>query len=252
MNSRSTKKMDDPADQMIHDLLQEVITKSYARGDEDKVAHALLAFLVRVANTWRSIRTLREHTEDSEGFMVDAGTLLRALYDAYLQAEYLVSDPKQSLVRASDYFDFEHVERYKSMTKMLNAGNWIANRLKWSPKRREGEKENEQKYNEVKDRFLRKPTGSSTRNQWYPGDLRKIADVTGKSDEYDTLLATFNGCVHSSASALHNGPPVKANHVLTAASTIAAKVARLNVVHNTLTLSPDFQRLLAVLCNSPD
>lgn len=252
MTNKTNKSLAEQSDDMVHDMLRDIITQSHALGDSDKVSNALLFLLVRVANTWRSIRTLQKHTKDSEGFMVDAGSLLRAMYDAYLQAEYMVADSSSSLERAQDYFDFEHVERYKAMRKMLNANNWIANRLKNSPKRYEGESENERRYNEVKDRFRSKPTGSSTRNQWYPGNLRKIAEESGKADEYDTFLAAFNGCVHSSASALTTGPPTNAEHVLITASTIVAKVARLNVVQNELKLSSDYWRLLEVLCDSPD
>ncbi len=252
MTDKSSASLTEQGDDMVHNLLQDIIMQSHALGDSDKVSNALMFFLVRAANTWRSIRTLRKHTKDSEGFMVDAGSLLRAMYDAYLQAEYLASDPSRSLERARDYFDFEHVERYKAMRRMLSANNRIAKRLQQSSNRSKGEQTNEQHYDSVKSRFQSKPGKVATRNHWYPGTLPAIARAAGKLDEYETFLATFNGCVHSSASALKYGPPVQAEHVLTMASTIAAEVARINVMHNKLTLIADYQKLLEVLCNSSD
>jgi Family of unknown function (DUF5677) len=204
-------------------------------------------FLTRVANTWKSIRTLRKYSDDSDIFVVDAGTLLRAMYDAYFQAEYLVSQSDERSQRAQDYFDFAHVERYKFVTKILSANNFFANRLKASPKRQEGEQENKRRFEGVKSRFVTKKNGSATRNHWYPGTLAEIA----KSDEYDTLFTSFNGCVHSSASALASGPFVTAENVLIFASTTAAKVARLSVSYNKTVLKPLHQKLLDVLCQTP-
>lgn len=252
MGDKSETGLAEQGDEMVHALLRDIICQSHALGDSDDVSKALLFFLVRVANTWRSIRTLRKHTNDSEGFMVDAGSLLRAMYDAYLQAAYLVSDPIKSSERACDYFDFEHIERYEAMKRTLSADNWVAQRLQQSPKRSEGQRANEQQYDSVKSRFQRKPGKDSTRNRWYPGTLPAIAEKSGRLDEYKTFLATFNGCVHSSASALKIGPPISAKYVLMMASTIAAKVARLSVVHNELTLNANYQRLLEVLCKSRD
>lgn len=252
MTDKTNMSLAEQGDDMVRDLLREIISQTYDLGDSDDVSVALFFFLGRVANTWRSIRTLQKYTKDSDGFMVDAGSLLRAMYDAYLQAEYLVSDSAKSSERARDYFDFEHIERYKAMKRTLSANNWMAKRLQRSPKRSKGQPTNKQHYDRVKCRFQSNPGKDATRNQWYPGTLPAIAEEAGKLDEYKTFLATFNGCVHSSASAVKSGPPICAEHVLIMASTIAAKVARLSVVHNTLTLNTDDQRLLEVLCNSPD
>jgi hypothetical protein len=235
------------ADDATENLLREVITHAQQVARNDIVSRALMYFLVRVANTWKSIRTLRSYSKDRDIFVVDAGTLLRAMYDAYYQAEYLVSKSDESSQRAQDYFDFEHVERNKFVTKILSANNFFANRLKASPKRQVGEQENKRRFENVKPRFVAKKNGNATRNHWYPGTLAEIA----KSDEYDTLFASFNGCVHSSASALASGPFVTAENVLIFASTIAAKVARLNVDHNKTVLTLLHQKLLDVLCQMP-
>ncbi len=250
MTNKSRVLLAEQGDDMVHDLLQDIIMRSYALGDSDKVSDALLFFLVRAANTWRSVRTLQKHTKDDEGFMVDAGTLFRAIYDVYLQAEYLVSDPSRSLERAHDYFDFEHVERYKAMKRILSANNWIAKQLQQSSMRSEGKQTNKQNYDSVKSRFQSKK--GNVRNQWYAGNLQGIAEIAGKLDEYKIFLAAFNGCVHSSASAVRHGPLVQSKHALVMTSGIVAKIARLNVVHNKLALSPDYQKLLEVLCCSPD
>jgi hypothetical protein len=245
-----TPMQSEDADNLIQDVLKHVISASHSRSENDIVAKALLFFLVRAANSWRSIRTLRKNTADEEGFMIDAGTLLRAMYDACFQAEYVICEPDKSVLRATDYLEFEHVERYKFIERMLAHSNWIAERLKASPKREIGEVENQRQFDRVKARFGKgNKQSDSTRNHWYPGSLPQIAAALGKADEYDSFLAVFNGCVHSSAFALQFGPPVSAAYVLDMASTIAAKVARFSVAHNRIELSTTHKKVLDVLCS---
>ncbi len=107
------EEMAEEFDKHVLALLTEVIQKSYRCSEKDVVSRALLYFLVRVANTWQSIRTLRKHSNDDKVFMIDAATLLRAMLDACFQAEHMVHDADSRDARASEYFDYEHVERYK-------------------------------------------------------------------------------------------------------------------------------------------
>lgn len=242
-------------DEHVLSILRETIRRSEEYGRKDEVARALFYFLVRVANTWRSIRTLRQHTQD-DGFMIDAGTLLRAMLDAWLQTEYLLHDPDKKVDRAKEYLDFEHVERYRISRKVLRHDNPFADRLKSSPKRPEGEKRLVEQYDRVKGKYLVKArqtaTPSSaeprTRDKWYSGDLSAVSRSLGKEVEYDAFVATFNGCVHSSAFAVQAGPMVSPEHVLTIASKIAARVARLNVLHNGIDLGEYYGPIMEALC----
>ncbi len=188
--------------------------------------------------------------------MVDAGALLRAMYDACFQAEYLVHDPVRIDARASDYLEYEHVERHRISRKVLRHNTQLANRLKSSAKRPEGEKRVKNEYDRVKDRYLvkkRKADGTvkrrpAARSTWYSGDLSALAESLGKRAEYDTFIAVFNGCVHSSALAVHMGPIVSPQNILTLASNIAARVARLNVEHNHIDMGNFYHRFMDALC----
>ena len=240
----------------VFELLRNVITQSHPHAQTDVVARALLFFLLRVSNTWRSMRTLDKNTTDDEGPMVDAGALLRVMFDAYLQAEYIASDEKVAVERANDYLDFEHVEKYKRAQRVTSYDNPFAQALKASPHRPTGEVRLQQEYNRVKARYLvekRQPDGTiqrgpRMRRNWYSGTLADIARSLGKSDEYDILLATFHGCVHSSAWAVRRGPVISREHILDWASTIAARIARLSVEHNRIVLDELHEQILAALC----
>jgi len=83
---------------------------------------------------------------------------------------------------------------------------------------------------------------------WFQGTLADIARELGKADEYDILLATFHGCVHSSSLAVKNGPTVSREHILDWASTVAARIAQLSVTHNDIKISDFHKQILASLC----
>lgn len=252
--------MTDATEEQIHvhvlALLREVIQRFEEHSGSDEVSRALLYFLVRVSNTWRSIRTLWENTPDGEGFVVDAGVLLRAMFDAYLQAEYIVHAPDAQGERAKAYLDFEIVERYKTATKLIAHDSPLSDKLKSSPATATGEKALATEYDRVKDKYFvekRQPDGTilrgpKTRNKWYTGDLSAIARSIGKEVEYDFFVATFHGCVHSSAFAVHKGLPMSPQYVLHWASTFAARVARINVRYNQIVLDDFRRQLLESLC----
>lgn len=111
--------MDAKINNHVYELLREVLQKSETRSRTNEVSRALLYFLTRVADTWRSIGTLQANTPDGKGFMVDAGALLRAMFDAYIQAEYIAHDPNVQRERAKAYLDYEIVERYKQSSSVL-------------------------------------------------------------------------------------------------------------------------------------
>ena len=256
MTGHETNTTTEELDGHVSALLEQVIQKSHDCSTKDEVSRALLCFLVRVANTWSSIRTLRQHSPDEKLFIVDAGVLLRAMLDACFQAEYVVHDAESMNARASDYLEYEHVERYKFSRSVLSHDNQLADRLKSSAKRPEGEKRVLEEYNRVKDKYLvekRRSDGTvkrgpRTRSKWYPGDLSTIAQSQGKRAEYDTFITQFNGCVHSSAFAVHAGPMVSPQYVLTLASKIAARVARLNAQHNRIDLGDFYGPIMDALC----
>jgi hypothetical protein len=230
-------------DEAVEALLREIILKSEKRNGKDDVSLALFCLLLREANTWRSIRLLHQHTprEFHNAFLVDAGTLLRAMFDAYVQADFIFRDPRRRTELATQYLEFEHVERYKLMNKVLRHDNPLTDVLETSAKRSEGEKRLQQEFDRVKARF------TGTRNKWYQGDLPQLANAAGKEDEYDTFVSSFSGCVHSSALAVRNGPMVPPKDALLLASTFAARVARIIVEYNQLDLGEE-RTILDELC----
>ena len=249
------KSLEEAANDAVLELLRHVIQQSQPHSENDAVARALLFFLVRASNTWRSMRTLDKYMPDDYGPMVDAGALLRVMFDAYLQAEYIVIDKAKAAERAQDYFDFEHVERYRQAQRVLSCDNPFADALKNSSARPAGEKRLQEAFDRVCAKYAipesrkggSKGSKVRTRPNWYPGTLADIARLTGRSDEYAILLSSFHGCVHSTASAVEKGPVVERKHILHWATTIVARIAWLSVEHNHASLNELDSSLLATL-----
>lgn len=246
-------------DTYMQDLIRTIIQQSNARKDSNPTALALLMFLVRTGNSWRSIRTLLDNTEDAATFSVDVGTLLRAMYDAYLQAAWICRDPSTSNSLAQDYIDFEHVERFNLMRAVLRHETPLTRRIRASPGRDHGEPQLNEKYDQVKGRYLKQNKNKggnanhrpSVRNIWYRGTLADVASKLGSMGEYDFLVRHLHGCVHSSSLAVQKGPLVPAEHQLHWASKIFARVAVLSVKHNQIVLDETIVQVLDVLSN-PD
>lgn len=244
------------ANDHVLELLRNVIREAEPCSRTDLVARALLFFLVRVSNTWRSMRALDKYVPDDEGPMLDAGALLRVVFDAYLQAAYIAHDKTKAVARAQDYLDFAHVERYKQAQKVIGCDNPFANALKSSPDRPAGEQRLQQEFDRVCGRYAA-PEGRKkgvqkgkvrVRTNWYPGTLADIAQSIGRSEEYAFIHSSFHGCVHSTALAVEKGPLVRRKYILDWASTVAARVASLSVEHNRIGLDEFYSRLLAALC----
>ena len=190
---------------------------------DDLPAQAILYLLVRAVNTWRSIYALWNNCPGT--FAVDAGTLLRAMFDAFLQAAFITQDPGKCDERAKLYLEFEDIERWKMIERIFRHDTFLSRHLKASPKRSKAQPRVKARYAQLKKRYLRR--NGRVRNSWYAGNLRSMAEKVGKSAEYDQLLALFHGCVHSSPFALRYGPMVAPEHVSTLAAVMAAGVARI-------------------------
>ena len=249
----------DEVDKRFETILQTIFQQIHFRAGNDNVSLALFCLLVRVSNSWRSIRLLQLHTPEQfqTGFMVDAGAVLRIMFDAYLQANFIFREPKDQIERATQYLEFEHVERYKMQQKVIRNDNEFTNTLNSSPYKEEGARRVQKEYDRVKDQFLVEKKqcdgtmkrGPGTRDKWYIGDLFQLAKAAGKEAEYDTFVFSFSGCVHSSAFAIKNGPTVAQDYVLSLASTFTARVATMNVDYNKLDIIAE-RPILDELCKS--
>lgn len=238
--------------QLTESALTETIRLAHGKSKEDEVAQAVLYFLVRVANSWRSTCTLWRVlvSRHPETFMVDVGTLVRAVYEAYLQSAYILHEQSRQHERARLYLEYEHVEKRVVLDKLFRHGTVISEALRGSPLRPDGEARMEAEYNRVKDRYLNQRR-RGVRDKWYEGTLRNLAEAVGEEAEYDFFVSAFHGYVHSSAFAIRTGPPLQPRDVMTLMSILACKVANLAVKHLALPLQSEHLTVIAAYCGTP-
>jgi hypothetical protein len=144
----------------------------------------------------------------------DGMTLLRAMYDAHLQALYILQDPTKADERAQLFLDFRWIEQRRIQKIIEGNPTRLAQKLLQSPKRAEGEAEREANYQKLRPRFLTKD-GKKDRGDWYPGTLRDIAVAVGLESEYEIIQKDLSGAVHSTPTLLLGGPSLsKPEHLL--------------------------------------
>jgi hypothetical protein len=249
----------DMVDEEFYRIMQSVTREVVGRSNADNVASSLWCFLVRVQNTWSSVRLLRNGTPVARHneILVDVGVLLRCMFDASLQAAYILHDPAKQTERASQYLEFQHVERYNTQERVFKHKNMLTDLLRLSRHKAAGQARVKAEFDRVKNQFLKKSNKNSTggvlkgeaetREQWYAGNLGQFAQDAGKRDEYDTFIYGFHGCVHSSSYAVLEGPPLAHELVMPFANALAGRVVAINARYHRLDLGRD-QAILDEIC----
>ena len=135
---------------------------------------------------------------------LDGALILRGIYDAMLQALFILSDPTKCEERAQLYMDYYWVERHGAITLFDKNPTALAGRIKASPKRIQAEPAIEKEFQQVKAKFL--TDDGKLRRHWYRGSLRDLAKDVGLEPEYELLQKQLSGAVHSSPLFLKDGP----------------------------------------------
>ena len=148
--------------------------------------------------------------------------ILRGIYDAMLQALYILSDPLQREARADDYLDFRWVERKSTIPLFDSSPTCLAQQISKSPRRAGTEPTIDTRYASVCPKF--KNAKGQLRDHWYEGRLRDLAKAVNLESEYEILQKQLSGTVHSSADALQDQPAYPEYVLLSLAWTFSFRV----------------------------
>src|SRR4051812_10845826 len=180
-----------------------IFAKLSAVRRNEPVTEAIELLLRRIVGAGNSLRVLHEHAPHE--FAFDGAMILRGIYEAMLQALYILQKQSQRIERATLYLDFYWVE-HKQFVRLIDTNpTYLANKLSQSSKRAMVEPAIEQKFESVRGKF--ENDKGKLRNHWYPASLREIASAIGRESEYEFLQKQLSGAVHSSAFSLKNGVP---------------------------------------------
>jgi hypothetical protein len=199
-------------------LVDELINEAFCGAHEVLAARkgnqpneALFAIFVHIAHNWKAVAVLHDYVEkhDMPGFFLNPATSLnRSMYDAFLQALYLVHDPSMAEKLAADYFNFGIIEHVKFVKALDSNESLLAKKVATSPMRAASEKEWNKAFSQVEAQFRKskKSRGWRWRDKWYEGNLRDLAEKTGRLREYDFNVAYSHASVHANPHATLQGP----------------------------------------------
>lgn len=245
-NKWSVDRDDEAMIAQIDGLAHSIISAAYAKPGPSPARQALLALLVRVSNSWKSLCLLLGCCKSKEHFEVianDCGAILRCMFDAYFQAAFIVHDSSITDQQARLYLDFQHVERHRLAQAIVAQDNPISRMLRDSPLRKQGEARNQDEYDRVKTRFPGR-SKDGVRNHWYSGGLYELAKLTGKQELYDWFVSPYHGCVHSGPLAVYSGPALPGAKSIWIALYAWAGTARLLVDQAAISLNEEQRELL--------
>ncbi len=186
----------------------------------------------RVMQGLQSLGTLRFQS----GPQQDDGEIpLRAIYDASLQAAYILCAPKFREVRAERYLDYAWVEMDRLRSWADTSNSALARGARVSPVRKHGEPELDRHLKRLGNRYRTKNghwydawyKGKAVPGERQVGSLRDVAREVGVEEEYDFLQRNLSAAVHSSFSSLARQPLIDESHLLTWAWHFAFRVLAL-------------------------
>lgn len=250
-NEITTKQISD----MVEQMLRYVISQADAKKDDRSSSKALLAFLVRNAFSWRSIVVLLENVSDKYPYSAignDCAGILRCMYDAFLQAKYLISGIEDSEELGNLYIQFKTIELYDLFSSVVKQEDDLSKRVSNSQLREKGEPTLRKAYEKVKHMY---PRGSKrrqrksdklfrTRVSWYQGELRSLAIKLDRESEYVWFIKKHNSSIHSGPLALFEGPRLTERDTAVLAEMIVCQVAALVVKHFSIDICQDYEELL--------
>lgn len=165
---------------------------------ESSVTRAIELLLGRLVCAGKSLHVLRKHAPHNSAF--DGAMILRGMYDTMLQALYILSDPAQQELRATQYLDYYWVEKHKMIDVFDQSQTNGGQRVSRSTRRASAEPDIQREFKRVRSAFEYEK--GKLRNHWYEGKLNKLAKDVGFLSEYEILHKQLSAAVHSSSYAL--------------------------------------------------
>jgi hypothetical protein len=193
-------------------IANDIVSKLNAARQENAVTNAIELLLGRIVAAGNSLRVLNDNAPHDIAF--DGAMILRGIYDAMLQALYILKDPQHQNTRAEDYLDFFWIEKRNMQKRAVCSSTAFGKQMATSKLRAVAEPATEHEYNRVYTKF-KNMKGPKTRDHWYKGSLRDLAKEVGLESEYELLQEQLSGAVHASAFALKAQRVIHGNVLMT-------------------------------------
>ena len=193
------------------ELANQIVTKISHKDPHTPASDALRVFHKRLTSSLDTLQLICGYSKHN--YHYDAVMILRGMYDAMLQAMYIISVPSEVSKRAELYHDYIWIEKHSLLGRFDKSTTRFANLIKNSPMRATNEKTIIEQFNRVKTKYLCK--NGRVRSNWYPGKLDIIAKDVGLSDEYELMQHTLSKVVHSTPFGVKGNSIIKGPSALT-------------------------------------
>jgi len=177
----------------------------------------------RAGPTWRALRLLVDRMMRSaenihrlfdispRDAAMDGASILRTLYDAHLQALYILKEP---VGRGKLYVDFLWVELQEMVRIIEENTTHFGQMVRGNMQAAQVEQAAKAEFDAVKANYLKTKGGSGLRNHWCVGNLSDLAKALGYEGEYYILSRVLNGPVHSSPYGLQAEPRLTGKSIM--------------------------------------
>ncbi len=192
---------------LTDDTFQEVFNRVYEKEHTSPFEKAIFALGTHIANSWAGIALMFKFNDRPE--MLEAlgnpiTCLIRVMYDALIQACYIVHEPESADAKGQDYLNYSHIEKYNCITKVFHGNSALSRRMAQSNRRAEMEPIFKAEFEKVKEKYT--DSNGRIRNHWYSGNLYDLARKIGKVDEYRWYCTVSNSTVHGGPLSVIHGP----------------------------------------------
>jgi hypothetical protein len=188
-----------------------ILEKLNALKRTDAVTQTVEGIFGRMVYSGVSLRALLG--ESKHDWRCDGASILRTIYDASLQALYILADPAKADELATRYVDFGMVEKMVTIKLFDKRATDMSRKVSTSPKRSAVEPALLTEYDRVNKKHCWDLMKLPPKN-WYKGSLRDVAKAVGYEAEYELLQKQLSAIVHSSYSGLQGTQTYTGPHIM--------------------------------------
>lgn len=174
------------------------------------------------------------------------------MYDAFIQAGYIVLDPDNADKQGTLYLEFAHVEQRKMYQELKRQETKLANLVLDRNVDNDTEADLQERFDAVKHHYRvpgkKNKHTNRLRNTWYEHDLRHLAKRIGQFDDYVFFLQRYHGSTHSSSLALNINTLRDSRMVQRLAAFVVGRCAKIIVDREKIKISCDSE-LIVKACN---
>jgi hypothetical protein len=215
------------------------------KGFNDQVNKVVRMLIARLRKSFGSLVALRRAGCFVEGNH-DPATILRAMYDASLQVEYILHNSSKATALAQDFIDFQEIERHENIKALDRYQNEFVRKIASNPLRAINEAAFQAKFKKIESKFRNKK-GTKYRDKWHGKNLRDLCKTKTREEEFDFMIVNLHGATHSSPQTLFSGSAVAPSIILLLAGKLVLRAIAAALDYNKVQVNAELAAEIEVV-----